>query len=852
MPSREKRLFLQYPSFIALASLMVGVWLARALTESGADHVYCTRLLVPFLGVTLFGACFGKVRTLFLAALVFVLFAVLGFHITRSQSMDLLENFPLNKARQAIEATIDWKLSSGVDKAGDREIPFKVFLVHSGVEMESGLSLPGKGRLRVTGYGHDLYPGDRISFRSAIRKPRNRGNPGEFDWELYCLTNNIRWLVSARGEDSIVVMDRANPWGLKRMIHSLRNSMTRFIEKVAQGDNRAILKGVALGDRGELSQDLIRNFAGSGLVHMLSASGLHVGMVAIMAIALVWMATWIFPSILLFTPKRKLIAILSIPLMVLYCLLVGTRTPMIRAVIMGVAIAAAILLDRPFAGRDFRSVMESFSLPAIAALMILLMNPNSLFTAGFQLSFMAVVGITLLIPRIIALDQTTYRESEAIFPDQRAQSPDYWTSMLRLSFFRFWGWFFKVFIISLSAQIILTPFLLWIFHRAPIYSVWANLIASPALAIALPLTLISSAISSLFPDLAYITVQPAIVLTDFITGIAKLFANLPYSSLGISSFSSFQFVASALLSITLLWIFARAGRSSIKVSAAIMAALIVCLAISGFTGSASDELEVTFLNVGRGDCALIRTPGGKSVLVDTGPKYPYFDAGESIALPFLRYVNVDNLEAVVISHMQSDHIGGLESVSKAASIGRFYYNPVRDRFKRDFPDNSRIIKADRSLAEFTIDRVRFRFLNLPGSRFSNQARPANLNNASCVLKIEYGSVGILFTGDIESETESALCPLGRELESTVLKVPHHGSNSSSAQRFLDKVRPKVAVISCSWPARGGLPAPDTIDRLKDTCEHVYWTGRDGAVVLRTNGERIRVSAYRVDEIEITP
>ncbi len=837
------------PSFISIAALIFGIYIA-ACTDAPPWIELLVFFLIPFIALIMILLATRQVGEKPIAVLLLLLFASLGFWTSQSE-VNITKGAEYDTTRIRIIGTIVWKLSTGKETAGPKELKYSVYLLKYGVDATNEKRLPKLGRVRITGYPYELGLGDKISFVSKLRKPRNRGNPGEFNWELYCLTNDILWQASARGPNSVVVMKKGNQWNPWTILDRFRNNIRAFLEFSSHGRIRAILKGIILGDRGEISPELRRSFADSGLVHLLSASGLHVGIVAMLASAFTIPFMRAFPNILLYLPKKKLFALIAVPLMILYCIIVGGRVPMVRALIMGLVVATAIITDRSFSGRLSGGRGEILTLPANAALIILLLNPWSLFTIGFQLSFLAVTAILIIAPKLAIMFEQGAIKKDPIFP----MDSESWVSRfinttfpgLRYLLIRLTS----LFLITLAIQLVLTPTLLFIFHRAPMYSAPANVLATPALAIALPIALVGSMIGSFAPLLGSVILEPAKWLVEFIIYIGEFFSKLPNSVISVSSFSGFFYIVFTIISLAILWILGEAGKIRIKPILVVSSILLTLFCALGIFGTKNPRVEITYLNVGRADCALLRTPSNQSALIDTGPKYSFFDAGESIIIPFLRYMNVKSLEAIIISHVQTDHCGGLQSILKSIPVERVFINPVdsNDLAKIKGMGARNIFPGNINSRPFEIDGVKLSFLNYP-AEYSKNLDSANIsNNSSIVLKAEFRGASFLFTGDIELEAERSLIYLGDKLRTSALKVAHHGSASSSSEAFLEMAAPLVSIVPCSWPQSSGLPSMNVIKRLQRFSERVYWTGRDGAVTVWTDGAVFRASPYRGDSVE---
>ena len=341
---------------------------------------------------------------------------------------------------------------------------FRTLLLEDGYNDTHASALPGKGRLVLRENHLPLVAGDRIEFRARIRKPLNRGNPGEYDWEIDCKHNEILWIVSALGSDAIVVLRQGNSLAPRAILFQVRHAMSRFLDdhagqyssyfldKESVSNVRAIIKGLVLGDLGEISPHVYKSFTDSGLVHALSASGLHVAIVVMLVFVMVRAITWAVPTIVLWLPFKKIGAVASIPAMIIYCLLVGSRVPAIRSTIMGLVVAAAILMDRKW---------HSLNSLAVAAIIILFLYPLSFFTISFQLSFVAVAGILFLVPPITKYIYERSR-NDTTNPEMQTTKTGHFSfpNKVLLSLV-------VVGITSFAATLAITPFLLHTFHSFP-------------------------------------------------------------------------------------------------------------------------------------------------------------------------------------------------------------------------------------------------------------------------------------------------------------------------------------------------------------------------------------------------
>lgn len=255
------------------------------------------------------------------------------------------------------------------------------------------------------------------------------------------------------------------------------------------------------------------------------------------------------------------------------------------------------------------------------------------------------------------------------------------------------------------------------------------------------------------------------------------------------------------------------------------------------------DLIAHFIDVGQGDCIFLQLPNGKNLLIDGGPEDEYFDAGKEVIMPYLNTCGVKELDAIVISHAHRDHIGGLPHIIKKIPVaavydsGYAYPSPVYEKLLKSI--NKRGVK-------YVVVREKDKIVLDPAVEISVLSPPKHLpwddpNNNSVVLKITYKKISFLFTGDIEVDAEDFL--IGRykyDLESNILKVPHHGSKTSSTDDFLEVVNPEVAVIQCGRSNRFRHPHPSVVRKYKDSDCELYRNDTDGTVIIKTDGKTFSV------------
>ncbi len=286
------------------------------------------------------------------------------------------------------------------------------------------------------------------------------------------------------------------------------------------------------------------------------------------------------------------------------------------------------------------------------------------------------------------------------------------------------------------------------------------------------------------------------------------------------------------------------------VSLLIIAAIVWLRVWWVYCGEQNDQLRVTFLNVGQGDSILISTPGGKSILIDGGP-YPHdwstFDAGKYVVVPYLRRRRIKKLDLVIASHPDLDHIGGLLAVLKRFRIGEFIDSGTISS-TQTYEDLLRLIEkkkikyrvAGKNETINLADGITLQILSPISPAFKN-----NPNENSLVIKLTYGNCSFLFTGDIMAMAEPLYCQeYGEALQATILKSPHHGSNSSSGEEFLQTVRPEAVIISCARGNPFGHPGKEVIERYQQLGYNIYRTDALGHITVSSNGKGYEIKTQK--------
>jgi competence protein ComEC len=269
------------------------------------------------------------------------------------------------------------------------------------------------------------------------------------------------------------------------------------------------------------------------------------------------------------------------------------------------------------------------------------------------------------------------------------------------------------------------------------------------------------------------------------------------------------------------------------------------------------HLAITFLAVGQGDSMLVEFPGGKRMIVDGGlARKGYQDAGRSIVSPFLGQRRICRIDYMVVSHGQADHYGGLAFLASDLDIGELWIGPERGCEGEGYLEFLNLCRANgirtrrlcRGMGSFSVNGVEVEILNPPRTEKKEKQGSAEcaggINDHSLVMRLTLGRVSVLLTGDIEEQAEKDLLVDSNRLEAILLKVPHHGSPSSSRETFLDAVAPGMAVVSAGYRNHFGFPSEEVVRRYQDRGILLYRTDVDGAVRFETDGRTVWVETYQ--------
>ena len=662
----------------------------------------------------------------------------------------------------------------------------------------TGRFSPVTGRLQVrltNGIDPGRY-GDRVLVTGRLRRPQPARNPGGFDARTYYESRGIHALVSVRDPAGYRVTQRNPSFSWQTgVIDPLRNSIERSIDRTMRGDSAALLKGILLGARRQLPEELLDTFKTIGLAHILAVSGLHVGLITLVIHTLLFVLRL----------PRHLVVAGTLGVLVLYAFITNLTPSVIRATIM-----AALFL----AGRQLDRQTDTVNILAVAAVVILLIWPSALFDLSFQLSFLATYAII-----------TGYPRMKELLPERLSRSEKWWARWLRDGL-----------LVSIAAQLGTLPVVAGTFYQVSWMSAVANLFIGPLVFLNTTFGVLTALTGPLFFEIARLFSAANALVLFVMIHLSKVLSGVPTALVKVPAPSGLfvaSFYAAGLL---LLWKPGALREQRTRLGLVVLSILVFCYSLLP-----ERSLEITVLDVGQGDAIFIACPNGRTLLVDGGPSSPAWDAGARVIVPFLRAGGYRRVDTMIVTHPHLDHYGGLSAVVQSVEVGEVVSSGVTSesgsyRAWRETVDlhgipYHTVVKGDTLAA---LGGVRGLFLH-PDPIFLTDTAKSDVNEVSVVLRLSYGEFSMLLTGDIEEKAEAATGRWPSTLKSTVLKSPHHGSKSSSGLAFMNAVDPDAVAVSAGMYNRFRHPSPQVIERYNRLGAKVYRTDQGGAVVIRTNG-----------------
>src|SRR3990172_7240049 len=698
-----------------------------------------------------------------------------------------------------VDETAVHAMSGRIDSPLDRD-PGRTAFIMALREIDGA---PASGRVRVsvrderTGLGF----GDTIRLSSRLYRPRGFKNPGAFDYPSYLAAQGIYGTAAIKNAGRIKLVHRGR--GMFRTIQDWRERIHGSFLASTAGAGSAILQAMVLGEEGGLTDEMRDRFMAAGVTHIISISGSHLGMVAVICFGLIRALMFLMPERLyhrltIHADPKKIAAWLTFALVIFYTALAGGQAATLRSLMMISAALFALILDRE------NGLMHSL---AIAALLILIVSPQAVFDISFQLSYLSVLSIAY----VVTLWNSLQIKAEGVFQKLRNSA-------------------ILLVIISLSTSLATGPLVARYFNQVSLAGVISNMIVVPfAGMVVVPLGLGSGILSLFTHHLPLATANQA--AANAFVAVVSSFSRLPFSEFHLPAPSVFWLLVYAVFLVScagyvrsrLLYWFkpfetsAGVSKARVAVIAGSGAVLLLSLVLALFPGHRG---RISFIDVGQGDCALIELSSGKNILIDGGGTYDNrFDIGRRVVAPFLWNKGIRKLDLVVLSHPHPDHMNGLRYLAGKFPVSEMWVNGQDPgtagyrNLKRTVEDRgTRCRTVEAGAKTKRIGDADVRVLH-PAPGLPERGKKAYIteNNRSLVVRMETEGKGFLFSPYIEAGAEATLVRKdGHDLKCDLLKVPHHGSKSSNTGAFVSMTNPEIAVVTVGEGNRYRQPSEDIL------------------------------------------
>ena len=676
----------------------------------------------------------------------------------------------------------------------------------------NGEEVSGTLLVRTTRFPSYRY-GDVLRLVGELEEP---GPFDGFDYGAYLARQGIFTTMYYPDEVERVGSGQGPP--LLQAIHSLRQRLAHSLGASLSEPASGLAQALLLGLRSGIPEELYLAFQRSGTAHLLAISGLHMAIVAGILLSV---------SVALFGRRRPTYFLVTLGSLWLYALLAGMSPSVVRAAIM-----VSLFLFAAYVGRQ-RSTMTAL---AFAAALMVLVDPRVMWSVSFQLSFAAVSGLVLLAPVFQRWGQRT--RAPAVVCDSFAY--------------------------SLAAILGTLPLVAYYFGYVSLVGLPATFLMLPVLPAIICLSALVSVVGLWALPVAQAVGWVAWPFLRYMEGVAELFAALPWSSLDVGGVDVFWVWLYYGVLAALLLLSSRRGRLLsgagpgvgrqpsrrlstrwLLVPLSLVAVLVWAAVIAAPQGG---RLTVSFLDVGQGDAILITAPQGQRVLVDGGPSPECLLQELGEALPFWER----DIDLMVLTHAHDDHVTGQVEVLRRYQVDQVLYPESAGYESSAYAEWLALVEEGGIALVPALEGQRIELgggasvavLGPPEEPFCGTE--SDVDNNGVVLRVEMGEVSFLLAADLFQEGEEALLPNGLGLQSTVLKVAHHGSKTSSCPGFLAAVAPQVAVVSVGADNRFGHPADEVMVRLGDVVGEgaIYCTDERGTVTFTTDGTRLWVGAER--------
>ncbi|HUZ97441.1 MAG TPA: ComEC/Rec2 family competence protein [Edaphobacter sp.] len=719
--------------------------------------------------------------------------------------------------------------------------------------------VPVPGGVRVTVLANaeslpDLKCGDVIEGPMRLKVPERYRDPGAWQYADYLLAQGLgvhatvkASKVTMLGEGARDLQCRvyaAQSWASDRISGYVRSEANRRMPPALRlsGDDAGMLNAMLFGDRMGLNRALRLGFERTGSFHLFVVSGMHVALLA-------GLVFWVTRRLRL---SEWLATLLTIALTAGYSLLTGFGVPVQRALWMVAIFLVARLLSRD------RNVLNALG---AAALGVLVWSPGSLFEASFQMTFLAIVAIAGIAVPLWERGPGEYARASRHIRDEwedvrlRPQVAQFrvmlrvwgealagllgrWARGFPAAIVRCGFWALELVLIGVVVELVMALPMAVYFHRATVFALPANMLSVPLVAVLAPMAMVTFCAMLVSPVLAMVPGAATALLLHGITGTIGRVSQIQAADVRVPG--PVWWVALLALA---GWGFCcwavRRSRAWSWVAVAVLPLIAVMVLWPEPPVSSPETLEVTAIDVGQGDSLLVVSPEGRTMLVDAGGPVggpseaaavtSGFDVGEEVVAPYLWSRRIRRLDVVALSHAHSDHMGGMPAILRDFRPRELWVgiDPDSEAYRELLAEAKAlgvVVKHFHAGEDLAWGGTAISML-APEGNYRNDSAP--VNDDSLVMRMQYGKASVLLEGDAEAPSERAMIADGKMRPVTLLKVGHHGSNSSTTPEFFAEAAPKDAVISVGKGNTFGHPRVEVIDRIAAAHTRLYRTDEFG-------------------------
>lgn len=609
---------------------------------------------------------------------------------------------------------------------------------------------------------------DRVYITGEVSIPKERSNPGTFDYRRYLKSIGIRCIITAENIENV-----KKAGGIAALLKSAK-CRTADIFESALGDDSAVVMGLLFGETSGIDEDIIETFRRGGTAHVLAVSGLHLGL--------------LYSFLCRFKRKKR-----SIPADIAIVLALSAYTAL--AGFTASVVRACLMIFIHIAGNHLNRRYDLISSTCVSMIIILAVNPMQIYSAGFQMSFLAVITLGIMIPLI------QKKIKGILLP-------------------------------MIAVQTGMVPYTMYVFNYVSLTSVISNIPVYFIAAAMIPAGILVIAFCWL-PVIA----KPAAMITGLFVKLLLWCNDFTYMG-GVFTFdvASPSVIFLAVYYIFIFYMCSEAGqialiRRNYKKIAAVFAAAVICGAgCSVYLSDGFEKTDMVFVDVGQGDCLHIKA-GGKNLLIDGGGSFNY-NVGKSTLKPYLLKNGVTKIDMAIATHLHTDHYQGLKELSQTYRIkklGVYEANSVNENhLKKEFKTDEILYLA----AGDVINMGRNVSVEVLSPDRGNPLDEKDENKNSLVLRVNVKGSSVLMTGDIDEKGEKSLIA-DTDIKTDILKIAHHGSRYSSCEKFIAVAAPKIAVIQVGKNTYGH-PSEEVIKRLEEHKITVLRNDEQGAVGIRVN------------------